>query len=191
MRAGLVEQQDLALGRAVPARPPPFTTTPRRAARDRPETMATGAARMSGHGVATTRTATARSSSPDSAHATPASARLTPRNTHGVAVGEPHERRARRFGFRDQPDDAGVGALRPRRRGPQVERSAGVHAPASDRVPDARSTGNGSPVSALSSRTAASARGVRRPGRPRLAGRAAGRRARRPRWPAIVSSPSS
>ena len=41
--------------------PPPLTTTPRRAATDIPETSATGAARISGHGVATTRTATARS----------------------------------------------------------------------------------------------------------------------------------
>jgi hypothetical protein len=39
---------------------PFFTTIPRRAATDRPQTRATGAARMSGQGVATTRTATAR-----------------------------------------------------------------------------------------------------------------------------------
>ena len=59
--------------------PPFFTTIPRRAAADRPETRATGAARMSGHGVATTRTATARAA-PPSAHATPATARLSGRN---------------------------------------------------------------------------------------------------------------
>ena len=43
--------------------------------------MATGAARISGHGVATTRTATARLSSPDTAHAIPAIATLTTRKT--------------------------------------------------------------------------------------------------------------
>ena len=59
--------------------PPFFTTMPRRAAADRPETRATGAARMSGQGVATTRTATARVA-PPSAHATPATARLSGRN---------------------------------------------------------------------------------------------------------------
>ena len=59
--------------------PPFFTTIPRRAAADRPETRATGAARMSGQGVATTRTATARAA-PPSAHATPATARLSGRN---------------------------------------------------------------------------------------------------------------
>ena len=59
--------------------PPLLTTTPRRAAADSPETRATGAARMSGHGVATTRTATARAG-PPSAHATPATARVSGRN---------------------------------------------------------------------------------------------------------------
>ena len=60
---------------------PPFTTTPRRAARDRPDTIATGAARMSGHGVATTSTATARTRSPEIAHAAPASASATTKNS--------------------------------------------------------------------------------------------------------------
>ena len=59
--------------------PPFFTTIPRRAAADRPETRATGAARISGQGVATTRTATARVA-PPSPHATPATARLSGRN---------------------------------------------------------------------------------------------------------------
>jgi hypothetical protein len=59
--------------------PPLLTTTPRRAAADSPETKATGAARMSGHGVATTRTATARSA-PPAAQAIPATARVSGRN---------------------------------------------------------------------------------------------------------------
>jgi hypothetical protein len=58
---------------------PPLTTTPRRAATDSPDTRATGAARISGHGVATTSTATARSV-PATAHAAPAAVRLTSKN---------------------------------------------------------------------------------------------------------------
>ena len=45
-----------------------------------PATIATGAARISGHGVATTRTATARRKVPETAQAMPAEARLTIRN---------------------------------------------------------------------------------------------------------------
>jgi hypothetical protein len=40
--------------------PPPLMTTPTRAARDSPDMIAIGAASSSGHGVATTSTATAR-----------------------------------------------------------------------------------------------------------------------------------
>src|SRR5215469_12214160 len=58
---------------------PPLTTTPRRAATDRPDTQATGAARISGHGVATTSTATARSG-PATTQAAAAAAKLTTRN---------------------------------------------------------------------------------------------------------------
>ena len=60
--------------------PPPRTTTPRRAARDRPDVTAIGTARIKGHGVATTSTATARSSWPVATHATAARATPTPRN---------------------------------------------------------------------------------------------------------------
>ncbi len=42
---------------------------PRRAARESPETIATGTASMRGQGVATTRTARARTGSPDIIHA--------------------------------------------------------------------------------------------------------------------------
>ena len=59
--------------------PPFLTTTPRRAAADSPDTKATGAARISGHGVATTRTATARSA-PPTAQAAPATASVSGRN---------------------------------------------------------------------------------------------------------------
>ncbi len=56
---------------------PPLTTMPRRAARETPETMATGAASRSGHGVATTSTERARTGSPENAHAAPAVASVT------------------------------------------------------------------------------------------------------------------
>src|ERR1700730_17997360 len=42
---------------------PPLIRMPYLAARERPDTIATGTARMRGHGVATTRTATARTGS--------------------------------------------------------------------------------------------------------------------------------
>ena len=60
---------------------PPLIRMPSLAARERPETMATGTARISGHGVATTSTATARIGSPASAQATTASATVTTRKT--------------------------------------------------------------------------------------------------------------
>ncbi len=59
--------------------PDPLAMIPRRAARERPESSATGAARISGHGVATTSTASARTGSPLSAQAPTASTRVTGR----------------------------------------------------------------------------------------------------------------
>ncbi len=69
--------------RARPRRssaPPSRTTTPSRDARDRPETIATGAASSSGQGVATTSTATARTAEPLSSQASPATATERGRN---------------------------------------------------------------------------------------------------------------
>ena len=57
---------------SVSIAPAPLTITPARAARESPETSAIGAARINGHGVATTTTASARIESPLSAHAAPA-----------------------------------------------------------------------------------------------------------------------
>ena len=54
--------------------PAPLTMMPARAARERPATKAIGAARMSGHGVATTMTARPRVESPDASQAMPATA---------------------------------------------------------------------------------------------------------------------
>jgi hypothetical protein len=58
---------------------PPLIRMPSLAARDNPATMATGTARMSGQGVATTSTATALIGSPVSAQAAAASAAVTAR----------------------------------------------------------------------------------------------------------------
>ena len=59
----------------------PLISTPKCAARDRPATKATGTARISGQGVATTKTATARIGSPVNHHAAVASVTVTARNT--------------------------------------------------------------------------------------------------------------
>ncbi len=62
---------------SVSSAPPPFTMIPRRAAREMPATTAIGTARISGHGVATTSTASARTASPESSQAAPAIASVT------------------------------------------------------------------------------------------------------------------
>ena len=77
-RARLVEQHRPA----PPSRsraPAPFTITPARAARESPATNAIGAARISGHGVATTITASPRTESPDTSQASPATASVNGR----------------------------------------------------------------------------------------------------------------
>ena len=60
---------------------PPLIRMPSLAARESPATIATGTARMSGQGVATTSTATARIGSPVNSQAAPASAAVTARKT--------------------------------------------------------------------------------------------------------------
>ena len=60
---------------------PPLIRMPSLAARDRPATIATGTARISGQGVATTSTATARTGSPVISQAAAASATVTARKT--------------------------------------------------------------------------------------------------------------
>ena len=52
----------------------------------------------------------------------------------GISVGQANERRARSLGVRHEPDDAGVGALVCRSRGPQVEGPAGIHDTAADGI---------------------------------------------------------
>ena len=72
---------------------------------------AIGAARMSGHGVATTKTASARTGSPEIAHAMPATDSRDGEEDRGVAVREPHEGRPLLLGLLDQTDECGVGAF--------------------------------------------------------------------------------
>ena len=105
---------------------PPLIRMPRLAARDSPATSATGTARISGQGVATTSTATARTGSPVSPQAAPASATVTARNRQRVAVGQPRHRRARMLRRLHQPDDAGIGALVGAVRGQHVEGVADI-----------------------------------------------------------------
>ena len=60
--------------------PPLRITTPCREARDNPDTIATGAASNSGHGVATTNTATARTADPLANQAPPATSSVSGKN---------------------------------------------------------------------------------------------------------------
>ena len=73
MRVPVLSRSTVRDAASCSTTPPPFMITPARAARATPEISAIGAARMSGHGVATTSTATARTASPDTSQPTAAS----------------------------------------------------------------------------------------------------------------------
>ena len=90
---------------------PPLIRMPCLAARESPDTMATGTARISGHGVATTSTATARTGSPAKQPCTPASTTVTTEEQQREAVGQPRHWRLRALRLLDQANDAGIGAL--------------------------------------------------------------------------------
>ena len=111
---------------SVSIAPAPLTITPARAARESPETSAIGAARISGHGVATTTTASARTGSPLSAQARPGDDQRDRQEEAGVAVGHAHERRALALRLLDEPHERGVRALGGGAIGAHVERRAGV-----------------------------------------------------------------
>ena len=117
--------------------PPLRMTTPAREARDSPETIATGAASSSGHGVATTSTATARTADPLASQAATRQQQRQRQEPRRVAVGQPHDRRVLRPGLLRQPHDAGVGAVFGGCGGAQLERGAGVDHTAADRFADA------------------------------------------------------
>src|SRR5690606_14678501 len=136
--------------------PPPVTLTRWRAAGDTTDTGATGAARISGHGVATTRTATARTGSPETSQASPASTSDSGRNqaayrsarrTNGALSAEAcSTSRA----MPEYVDSAAVVVARRSNAPPALTTPEGTPSPAG------RVTGAASPVSADSSRTAAS-----------------------------------
>ena len=114
--------------------PPPRTRTPIREARDNPDTIATGAASNSGHGVATTRTATARAAEPLTSHASPATDKASGTNqaaTRSARRTTGADSAAASFG---QPDDPGVGAVRRRRRSADLQSRAGIGAAAAHHV---------------------------------------------------------
>ena len=94
--------------------PAPLTMMPARAARERPATKAIGAARMSGHGVATTMTARPRVESPEASQAMPGDREREGQEVRCVAVGQPREVGPVRLGGLDEAHDGGVRALRGR-----------------------------------------------------------------------------
>ena len=135
--------------------PPPFTNTPRLAQRDIPATMATGTAKISGHGVATTSTANARNGSPVANHAPAATASDSGMNSSAYWSASLAAGALARWA-----------ASTSRTMPAKVLSAAGVVAITSNGVaaltaslrttsPDALRTGNGSPVRADSSSTAA------------------------------------
>src|SRR5262249_40452911 len=117
---------------SVSSAPPPFTMSPRLASREMPATMAIGAARISGHGVATTSTASARTGSPENSQAPPATASVSGRNSRGERGTRPAQLSSlpsaptRPLPPPPQPHPAGAAPpLRPPHR-PQLEGRAGV-----------------------------------------------------------------
>ena len=91
---------------------------------------AIGAARISGHGVATTSTATARRGLPLIAHADPATHERHGQEDGGIAIGHPDERRLALLRVAHQPHERRIRAARCRRRGLELEGLAGVRAAA-------------------------------------------------------------
>ena len=134
--------------------PAPLTMIPARAALERPATNAMGAARMSGHGVATTMTARPWVEFPEASHAMPASDERERQEVRGVAVCEPGEVGPVGLGRADEPDDRGVRALGRSGGDPEVEGVTGVRRSGAH-MPVARDgDGSASPVRADSSMTA-------------------------------------
>ena len=132
--------------------PPPLMRMPRRAACATPAMKATGAARISGQGVAATSTARPRSGSPEISQATSGEREGDGQEDQRIAVGQPDERRLGGLRRGHQPHDAGIGALAGESRTPHLKGLAGIERAGQDarrRAPCA--TGIGSPVSADSS----------------------------------------
>ena len=90
---------------------PPLMRIPRRAACETPAMNATGAARMRGHGVATTKTASPRIGSPVRNHAPPATRSRHWEQEQRVAICKTNKRRLSRLSSGYQSHDAGIGAF--------------------------------------------------------------------------------
>ena len=129
--------------RAPPSRsiaPPPLTITPTLAARETPATKAIGAARINGHGVATTSTANARTASPLSAHARPAIGSVSGRKRR--RSGRPSARRgALGLGLAHESHERRVCAVGGAPGGAQLERVAALEVPLRTAAPAARAPG--------------------------------------------------
>ena len=180
--AGLVEQDRRCARASVSSGPPPLTITPRRAAREIPATIAIGAANRSGHGVATTRTASARTGSPDRSQAAAAMASVngtkirayrSARRTNGALLCCASSTR------RTMP---GVRAVGGGRRGAKIEGRARVDGPRGDRLAflAGHQPGLAGERGLVEHRRAARRPG-RRPARLRRGGWPGGRQGRRPR----------
>ena len=164
--------------------PPPLTMMPRRADREMPATMAIGAARSRGHGVATTSTARARVASPEMSHATAARARVSGTKYRAYRSASRTNGAFAPARLLHEPDDPGVGARIGRGDRLEVERGTGVDHADETGSPISRSTWRLSPVSADSSRVAPSLRmtpstGTTSPGRTRR---------RSPTWTAAIGT---
>ena len=109
-------------------RRPPRTITPRRETRDKPDTIATGAASNSGHGVATKhRHRTLGRSAPQPCR--PGDQERQWEEPLGQAIGETHDGSTGGGGFTGQPDDARIGAVVGTRRGPDLDRPPALIVP--------------------------------------------------------------
>ena len=126
--------------------PAPLTMMPARAARERPATKAIGAARMSGHGVATTMTARPRVRVAGGDPGDAGDDEREGQEVRCVAICEARELGSVGLGCLDEPNDRCVRALRGGGSDPEVEGVAGVRRPGADVPVGGRSvTGSASP----------------------------------------------
>ena len=129
--------------------PPPLIRMPLRAACETPAMKATGAARISGHGVAATSTASAADRIARQQPGRAGDEQRDRQQQQREAVGQADERRLRGLRRRHHAHDAGIGALAGGGGGAHLEGLAGIdRAAARGLAACGASTGIGSPVSA-------------------------------------------
>ena len=122
VRVPVLSNRTVRASPSVSIAPAPLTITPDRAARERPDTSAIGAARISGQGVATTTTASARTGIAAQRPREPRDQQCRGKEEAGVAVGHPHHRRPLRLRLLDQPHQRGVRAVARGPVGADIER---------------------------------------------------------------------